>query len=136
MYTSFRSELHYFIEEKIHLFSLAFEKLNICFRHSFLKMTILGAKSTNCVNPSTMLQNSLSKQQNCSTPSNPQMLSTIPKTVRHLYTMIDNLIKLLGNQQNEFETNKKANNQVHFSLASFNTSASPPFLTPQCRFLL
>ena len=58
------------------------------------------------------------------------------QTVRYLYTMIDNLIKLLDNQQNVFEINKKANNQDYFILASSNASALPPSLTPQPRFLL
>ena len=35
------------------------------------------------------------------------MRSTILQTVRHLYAKIDNLIKLLDNQQNVFEINKK-----------------------------
>ena len=91
-----------------------------------------------------MLQIISSNQQNCSTPSDPQLLSTILKTVRHLYTMIENLIKLLDSIQNVFEINKEANNQDYFSIqhrlfkrlsfASFsNTSASLSPITPQPR---
>ena len=120
----------------IHRFTNDFEQLNICFRHSSIIMTVLGINSTNGIIPSTVLQNGSSNQQNCSTPSNPQMLSTIFKTVRHLYTTIDSLIKLLDNKRNVFETNKKTNNSVNFSLASSTTSAPPPSLTPQHRFLL
>ena len=98
-------------------------------------MTILGISSTDRVIPSTMLKNSSSIQQNCSTPSTPRMLSTKIKTVRNLYTKIDNLIKLLDNQQSIFERNKNANIQVNFSLASSNNSAFPPLVTPQPRLL-
>ena len=106
---NFQSDVtfHHCVNFLIHLFSNAFEQLNICFRHSLLKMTILGMNSTNGGIPSTVLQNSSSNQQNCSTPSNPQMLLTILKIDWHLYTKIDNLIKLLYNQQNIFEKNKK-----------------------------
>ena len=120
----------------LHLLSNDFEPINICFRQFLLKITILGRSLTKSVIPSTILQNSSSQQQNFLISSNPPLLSTIFKTVRHLYTKIDNLIKLLDNQRNVIEiSKKKANNQVYFSLASSNTSASPPSLTPQPRLL-
>ena len=113
---------------QLYLLSNAFEQLNICLRHALRKMTIFGKSFTNSVISSTMLQNSLSIQQNCLTPSNPQLLSTILRTVRHFYTRTENLIKLLDNQQNEFEM-KKERKKIKF------TSASPP-LTPQPCFFL
>ena len=129
---------------EIHLFSNFFEQWNICFRHTSLKTTNLGKSSTNRVIPPTMLQNSSSLQENSLTSSNSQLLSTIIKTVLHLYTNIDNL-KLLNNQQNVFEINKKVNDQVYFSLSSsyynlslsFSCNTSPPSsLIPQPLLLL